>query len=228
MMEVIAAAAKDPNVDIAKMQALLEMRRQIVKDNAAIAFNVAMGAAQAEMTPVTRDAVNESNKSRYARLETIDAVIRPIYTRHGFALTFNSPVTDSTGVTVSCTALHSDGHSKDYTLAGGIDTMGPAGKPNKTSIQGLGSSVSYLKRYLTCMVFNIQLRNEDDDADSADPISQEQAWAIRDMLDTLAMEPKRLERFWSWAEATAPENIQRRNYERIHAELAKQLKAGGR
>jgi hypothetical protein len=227
-MEMIAAIARDPSIPIERLQAVMGLQRQVQLWNAETAFNQAMRDAQAEMRPVVRDATNESNKSRYARLETIDESIRPIYTRHGFALTFTSPRTDAGGVTVECVALHSEGHSKTYTLAGGLDTAGPAGKPNKTPIQGLGSSVSYLKRYLTMMVFNIQLINEDDDGNSADPISEQQAWGIRDMLDTLAMEPKRLAKFWAWAEATSPENIQRRNYDRIHAELAKQLKAGGR
>jgi hypothetical protein len=37
------------------------------------------------------------------------------------------------------------------------------GRPNKTALHGLGSSVSYLRHYLTCMIFNVVMRGEDDD-----------------------------------------------------------------
>ena len=78
-------------------------------------------------------------------------------------------------------------------------------------------------------MWNIVTVGADDDGDSADPISDEQAADIDQWLSILAMEPKRLAAFWKWA--AAPENrptaIQRKDWDRISSELRRQVKASG-
>jgi hypothetical protein len=139
------------------------MQREIIADDARLQFNRAMSAAQGEMHPVVRDATNDQTKSRYARLETIDALIRPIYTRHGFCLEFNSEPVDGPNERIVCEVSHAAGYTKRRQLEAAPDIAGPKGMPNKTALHGLGSTVSYLRRYLTCMIFNIVLANDDND-----------------------------------------------------------------
>ena len=59
-------------------------------------------------------------------------------------------------------------------------------------------------------------------ANTADPISEEQALTLRGMLDYLAPTPKWYTQFWAWV--AAPENkveaIQRSSYQRVHDDLA--------
>lgn len=167
MLAIIAAAAANPAVDPDKMQRLLDMHAQMRAEQARLEFQRAMSDAQAEMQPVVRDAENLHTRSRYARLETIDAAVRPIYTRHGFSLSFNTEPMEPPNVRVTCIAAHSGGHEARYTLEGALDAMGAKGVANKTPIQALGSTVTYLQRYLTKMIFNITLRNEDDDGISS-------------------------------------------------------------
>jgi hypothetical protein len=127
------------------------------------AYQAAMAQAQAEIGPVVKDRKNEHTKSMYATLEAVDTAIRPIYTAHGFSLSFDAPDVTDKGLLISCDVLHSGGHSEHKTLLGALDTVGPNGSRNKTDIQGLGSTVSYLRRYLTCMVFNVTVKSEDKD-----------------------------------------------------------------
>jgi hypothetical protein len=162
LLNFVALAVRDPSVDVTKLDALLRMQREIVADEARLEFNNAMSAAQAEMMPVTRDAKNDQTNSKYARLETIDAAIRPIYTRHGFHLSFNSEAIDGPNDRIVCEVTRGR-HTKKFQLEAAPDTVGPQGKPNKTPLHGLASTVSYLRRYLTCMIFNIVLQNEDND-----------------------------------------------------------------
>jgi hypothetical protein len=163
LLNFVATAVRDPSIDVTKLEALLRMQREIVADDARLQFNRAMSAAQGEMHPVVRDATNDQTKSRYARLETIDALIRPIYTRHGFCLEFNSEPVDGPNERIVCEVSHIAGHTKRRQLDAAPDTAGPKGLPNKTPLHGLGSTVSYLRRYLTCMIFNIVLANDDND-----------------------------------------------------------------
>jgi ERF superfamily len=169
LLNFVARAMADPAIDVMKLEMLLRMQREIVADDARLRFNRAMSLAQGEMQPVVRDAQNTQTNSRYALLETIDAAIRPIYVKHGFMLSFNSEAIDGPNERIICEVSHTAGHSKRYQLDAPLDTVGPQGKANKTPLHGLGSTVSYLRRYLTAMIFNIVLKNEDNDGNRQKP-----------------------------------------------------------
>ena len=183
LMSFIERAATDPGFDVEKFRALLDLKERADKQAAERAYSIAMRAAQEEMRRVVRDATNADNHSRYARLETVDAAIRPVYVRHGFSLSFDAPITTGPEITMACCVRHVDGHTERHSLSGAIDDKGPKGAPTKTAIQGLGSTVSYLRRYLTCMIFNVILTNEDNDGQSGgDTITDEQALNLRDRI----------------------------------------------
>src|SRR6185312_16869960 len=90
LIQVIERAARDPSIDMDKMERLLAMQERIFARNAEIAFNDAMRAVQAEMPRIQRDANNQQTSSKYARLETINKKITPVYTQHGFSLSFGT------------------------------------------------------------------------------------------------------------------------------------------
>ena len=148
LLTLMARAVQDPTIDVAKLESLLRM-------HARMAFIQAMALAQAEMQPVLRNARNDVTNSRYADLEAVDAAIRPVYTRHGFNLTFNSEPIDGAAVRIVCETSHLAGHTKEYRLDAALDLTGPKGTGNKTPLHGLGSSISYLRRYLIGMIWNV-------------------------------------------------------------------------
>jgi hypothetical protein len=121
-----------------------------------------MSDAQGEMQPVVRSIPNSVTNSKYADLEAIDTAIRPIYARHGFSLSFTEIPTEGATVRIAC-KVKREGHEETHHLEAQSDTHGPQGKPNKTPIQGVVSAVTYLRRALTCMVFNVATRGEDND-----------------------------------------------------------------
>jgi hypothetical protein len=210
LIEIIREMATDPRVDVEKLKGLMDLKERADARAAEAAFAISMKECQSEMVSVVRDAMNEHTRSKYARLETIDAQIRPVYTRHGFSLSFNSPQTDDSGVTVSCRASHEAGHSRDYQLSGSLDGVGAQGKANKTSIQALGSTVSYLRRYLTCMIFNVTLTNEDNDGNvgrAAAHITQEQVDNIECLIAELGMTPQNVSTFLLMMEAKSIREI---------------------
>ena len=118
-LNIIAAAAADPNFDLARMERLFAMQRQVMADEAMRAFQEAMAQAQAEMPSVVKNAENPHLKSKYAQLEAIDDAIRPVYTRHGFSLMFSQRDAQQAGdMIVVCTILHKAGHSITQSLPG--------------------------------------------------------------------------------------------------------------
>ena len=89
MLEMIERLATNPDVDVEKMRQILEMKTAIFDKGAEIEFNRAMSLAQSEMKPIAKDAENTHTRSNYALLETICAAITPVYTKHGFSLSFS-------------------------------------------------------------------------------------------------------------------------------------------
>jgi len=167
IVAVIERAATNPDVDIEKMERLLAMQERIMDREAEMAFNDALNQCQRDIPTVFKAAQNADNKSRYAKLEAVDEAIRPFYVKHGFSLSFGSRSAEG-GVTVTCKVSHRGGHSREYELTGALDSTGMKGGATKTAIQGLGSSVSYLRRYLTCMIFNVILTDEDNDGQAVE------------------------------------------------------------
>lgn len=168
LMSVIARAASDPSMDVEKMERMLAMVERMKATEAEGLFNTAMSEAQAEMPSVFRDAQNPSTNSRYTRLESLNDAVVPVTTRHGFAMSFGTADCPTAGhYRITCTVSHKGGHSRLYQLDLPNDSMGAKGNQNKTLVHGAGSSMSYGRRYLTLMIFNVSLTNEDDDANRA-------------------------------------------------------------
>lgn len=190
LIEALQRIASDKNIDVAKMRDIYVMHREEVAAAARVAYNKAMALCQQELPRVLRDAKNDSTSSKFARLETIDRLAKPIYTKHGFSLSFGtdeSKLPNHYGVT--CDVLHDVGHVEHKRADVPADALGMKGNPNKTATHAFGSTMSYARRYLTLLVFNIVLTNEDDDGNAAggvQPLTDEQAAALDKLLERLA------------------------------------------
>lgn len=167
MMGFYERAIRDPDFDVNKLEVILRLRREERAEHQRLLFNEAMAAAQSEMAPVMADARNPHAGNRYASLDAVDTAIRPIYTRHGFSVRFGTEPSPTTGwLRVTCTLAHAAGHWETYHLDSPLDVVGAKGTTNKTAVQGVGSTVSYLRRYLVLMAFNVVVdRSEDDDGE---------------------------------------------------------------
>ncbi|AZD07521.1 Phage related protein [Pseudomonas chlororaphis] len=164
MLTMIQRAATDPAFDADKMQKMMEMYERHTDRTAAAAFNAAMVRAQAEIGPVFRDKLNAQTNSAYAALESIDRKISPVYTGYGFSLSFGTGDSPLAGhIRTVCDCMHEAGHTKQYHVDLPIDSAGIKGSVNKTGVHASGSTYSYARRYLTMMIFNVVLTNEDDD-----------------------------------------------------------------
>ena len=158
-----AAIARLPGLNEGMFSRLMEWQKEERAAQAEERFNEAMNKAQAEIAPVERTAQNKATNSFYAKLEAVDAAIRPIYLTHGFSVAYNTvpPLTPG-NIRVEC-EVSLGRHSKKYYREAPPDTAGPGGKANKTMLHGGGSTETYVKRYAVCGAFNVVFRNLDDD-----------------------------------------------------------------
>lgn len=173
MLAMIERVASNPDVDIVKMQALLDMRNQEIarvdsqqqQEFSRIAkqkFNTDYVMMSGELPLVATSKENAHTKSRYAALEDINEAIKPVLSKHGFALATNIVEQTKDNVTVEATLLHRDGHEKSTRLSFPLDTKGSNGSVNKTEIQGTASSITYAKRIAICALLNISTGDDKD------------------------------------------------------------------
>lgn len=224
-MEMIAAIARDPTIPIDRITALIGLQERMEAREAEKEFNRDFAAAMLEMPRIEKHGVKDMGTKGsipYATYQDVDKAVRAVETRHGFARSFSLRPSDKAGSVMTLRLTHRAGHSITSERF-----CRPDPGPGRNDIQAEGSGESYGRRYLTLGIWNLVTIGADDDGNSADPISEQQSWEIRDMLDALAMTPPTLAKFWAWAEADRPEMIQRRSYERIVAELRKRVKAQG-
>ena len=158
-----------PDVDVEKIQQVMDMRKQDFDREAKQAFNAAMCKAQNKIELVVATKKNDQTHSFYADLKTILIKTKEIYTGEGFSLMFYEGKTEKPSHTRVCVdVMHEQGHTETRYADIAVQTTGIAGKAMMTQIHAEGSAISYGRRYLTCMIFNIPTGDEmDDDGNGA-------------------------------------------------------------
>lgn len=178
IMAIIARASVDPNCDVDKLERLLAIRDKEIAAQAEKEFNQAMKRAQTEMEPISADAMNPQTRSRYARYAKLDRALRPIYTKEGFALSFDTTNSPKPGhERFLCYVTHQRGGARTYHIDMPTDGKGAKGGDVMTATHAVGSAASYGMRYLLKMIFNVAIGEDDDDGNGGgdqelDAISQ--------------------------------------------------------
>lgn len=166
LLEVIARAARDPNVDIDKMERLLEMQERVIAREARAAYSVALAELQPNLPVISERGKILNGKgdtqSTYALWEDVNQAIRPLLAETGFSLSFRTGRADDGQITVTGVLAHKEGHSEETTI-----TLPSDGSGSKNAVQAVASSTSYGKRYTAFALLNITSRGEDDDGGSA-------------------------------------------------------------
>lgn len=116
----------------------------------------ALSAAQAEMKPAAMSGRNPHFKSKYATLADILDACRGPLTKHGLAVA-QLPVNGEYGIGVTTVLMHKSGQSVESTF------FVPA---QQNTPQGIGSALSYLRRYGLAAMVGV-VADDDDDGNAA-------------------------------------------------------------
>lgn len=181
MLSLIASCAADPKVDVAKMRELLTMQREIMAEEARIAFTEAFIAL--DLPTIDRDgridegitrSGRQGKKTRYATFENLNAKCAKPLKENGFALWFEPDIGPNGQVIVRGHLDHVKGHGKSCAIPLGLDASG-----NKNPGQQAASSISYGKRIGMIAILNIQtFAPEDADRDGYARAAEVSAEAI--------------------------------------------------
>lgn len=118
----------------------------------------ALSKAQAEMLPAKTSSNNPFFKSKYADLAEVVRASRPALAKNGLAVMQYVKVTED-GKSLLCTRL---GHSSGQWIESSIPI-----RSEKPGIQGFGSNLSYLRRYMYGALVGVVSSGEDDDGEIA-------------------------------------------------------------
>lgn len=169
---VIERVAMNPEVDVAKLEKIIELQERIIANDAKGQFNAAFSEMQGDIPVITERGeiiVNGVVRSKYAKLEDILEIVRPILKQYGFAIRHRN-VFDNGSVKVIGILSHRAGHSEEDEFVAKADNSG-----SKNDIQALGSTRSYGQRYTTVSLLGISTRGQDDDGATSDRGKQPEA-----------------------------------------------------
>jgi len=178
-LQVIAEAARDPRVDVAKLQAILAMKERLEDRQAEVEFNRDMVALQARLPRIIKTRkieVKGTLRSKYAAFEDIDDQVRPLMIEHGFAASYTTEDHGPKETKITCTIRHRMGYKESYSVIVPFDRS-----EYRSDAQSQGSTISFGKRYAFCLGLNITIVNEDNDGRGAF-INQKQQDSIGDLL----------------------------------------------
>lgn len=125
------------------------------KSESIAALAAALAKAQAEIENASKTASNPHFKSKYADLAEVLNTVRPVMSRHGIAIV-QMPSFESGLASVETLMTHSSGEWISNTCSAPV---------SKQDAQGVGSAITYLRRYSLAAFAGVA--QEDDDGNGA-------------------------------------------------------------
>lgn len=193
--EMIREAVRG-NADLDKLKQLLEIQKDWEANEARKSYAKSFAIAQAHILPVIKRKFNKQTQSNYAELSNIIETAQPIYTNEGFSVTFDEGDCPKDGhARILANVLHYQGHKEQYHLDIPLDGVGIKGNANMTPIHGKASCVSYGKKYLLCMIWNIPTSDIDGNIIQKETISQQQLSTLLDLINAKELSEKQINEY---------------------------------
>ncbi|WP_375702205.1 ERF family protein [Bartonella sp. AA89HNZF] len=188
VMECILNKALDSDVDMDRLERLLELREKEIERQERQNFVRDLSTIQVEYKNIEQNAINTHTKSLYTTLDKyIDAIKEPL-AKHHFALFSRIKDQSSNDITVEMTLKHISGNEISTQGTFPIDATG-----SKNNTQAVGSTISYARRYLLGMLLNVARKEDDTDGITLlAGISSEQMNEIKELIKKTQSEESRL------------------------------------
>jgi ERF superfamily len=173
VLALIERISLDPCAGAEKLERIVAMFERLKAGEAELAFNAAKARILKKLSNVkiakSRSVLHQSEKSKprtgsveafkYAPLEEIDKHLRPLLTEEDMDLSYSNEPSEDGGVLIRGRLKQlPSGHYEDSFMQAPRDSTG-----GKSDVQAVGSTNSFLRRYVACNIFNIVVVGDDDD-----------------------------------------------------------------
>ena len=158
----LLAIAVQRGSDIEYVSKLMDLAERWEKNQARKAFEIAISAAKAEIKPIIKrrevDFTTQKGRTnyKYEDFAQIALEVDPILAKYGLSYR-HRPLQNGKTLTITCIVSHRDGHQEESSLSADNDESG-----NKNSIQGVGSTATYLQRYTLKLALGLAASKDDD------------------------------------------------------------------
>ncbi|HWX36813.1 MAG TPA: ERF family protein [Steroidobacteraceae bacterium] len=198
-MALIEQIALNPDADVEKLERMMAMYERLKAKEAELAYNAAKGRILKKLASIkivkNRSVLHEFEQGKpqkgayeafkYAPLEEIDKHLRPPLAEEDMDLSYSDEPREDGGIVIRGRLKHlPGGHYEDSFMPAPLDTTG-----GKSNVQAVGSTNSYLRRYVACNIFNIVVVGDDDDG-TGGTIDEAQAKTILELIKKAKVGPK--------------------------------------
>lgn len=228
LLQAIVQISNNPHLtkeSVDVLERMMAMQERLEMREAEKAFAVALARLQSKLPQIPKDGIIYQKdgiriRSRYAKIEGIDAIIRPMLNEEGFAFSFDcKPTADPKIFLFSGTLSHKNGHSVTKSFPLPTDT-----NQYRSAIQDMGSSESFAKRRLIKMHLNIVEEGEDNDGQGSDAkITDRQSKDLRCKMEEVGQDEARFLRLIAGADRI--DNILARDFDRCWMALEEKARA---
>ncbi len=184
MIQMIERAARDPLVNVDKLERLFELQERTAAQGRKERFQEALRLCQMEMPRVEKNGLVSTKEGRqiysYAKLEDLDACIRPIYQKHGFTVSYNAPMAVDGGKIRNVANFSCAGHTECPEITAAPSNRS-AGNITLTDAQKVKQTITECRRHLLEMFFNIITIGAEEQKD--DPITENQAHDLQSAFE---------------------------------------------
>ena len=185
----LIAMAINADLDIEKLERLMEMKEREEVKTAYAAFVVAISQFQADCPTVkkTGTVTDKHGKRLYTfpKFDCIMTTIQPHMEKNGLSVRFSSDISDGQ-VKICCMVSHAAGHTDESFFSCPIEVTMTGGA---NASQRTASANSFAKRYAIMNALNIAGSDYDDDGQSLDKetelIDDKDAIMLREMIEAL-------------------------------------------
>jgi hypothetical protein len=199
VLALIERVALDPRADVEKLERMMAMYERLKAKEAELAYNAAKGRILKKLAGIkivkNRSVQYEIEKGKpqnrtfetfkYAPLEEIDRHLRPLLAKEEMDLSYSDEPCEGGGILIRGRLKHlPGGHYEDSFMPAPPDTTG-----GKSDVQAVGSTNSFLRRYVACNIFNIVVVGDDDDG-TGGTIDEAQTKTILDLIKKAKVGPK--------------------------------------
>jgi hypothetical protein len=199
LLGLIERVTVDPGADAEKLERIMAIYETLRAKEAELAYNAAKGRVLKKLAGIkivkSRSTLNEINGAmpqkgapepfKYAPLEEIDKYLRPLLAEEEMDLSYSDEPAEGGVIRIRGRLKHlPGGYYEDSFMSAPPDTTG-----GKSNVQAVGSTNSYLRRYVACNIFNIVVVGADDDGNGG-TIDEAQSRTILALIKKAKVGPK--------------------------------------
>jgi hypothetical protein len=199
VLALIERVALDPRADVEKLERMMALYERLKAKEAELAYNAAKGRILKKLARIkiikNRSVLYEMENGKpqkgtyeafkYAPLEEIDKHLRPLLAKEDMDLSYSDEPREDGGILIRGRLKHlPGGHYEDSFMPAPLDTTG-----GKSNAQAVGSTNTFLRRYVACNIFNIVVVGDDDDG-AGGTIDEAQTKIILDLIKKAKIGPR--------------------------------------